>query len=85
MAAHRRPGPLRHPAQGVFEAERVFGTSIVNSDGKHVPTRILGEQHVWEDCGRITTLADWLRAIRGEKWMFSRSNAAPDQVTDEPA
>ena len=25
---------LRHHAQGVFEAERVFGTATVNSDGK---------------------------------------------------
>jgi hypothetical protein len=76
---------LRHHAQGVFEAERVFGTAIVNSDGKHVPTRILGEQHVWEDCGRIPTLADWLRAIKGEKWMLARSSAQSDRVTDEPA
>ena len=76
---------LRHHAQGVFEAERVFGTAIVNSDGKHVPTRILGEQHVWEDCGRIPTLADWLRAIKGEKWMLARSTAQSDRVTDEPA
>jgi hypothetical protein len=41
-----------------FEAERVFGTSILNSESKHVPTRILGEQHVWEDLGRIPTNAE---------------------------
>ena len=72
---------LRHHSQGIFECERVFGTAIVNSDGRHVPTRILGEQHVSEDLGRIPTLADWLRAIKGEKWMLVRS--AAQRVTDE--
>lgn len=61
---------LRHHAQGIFEAERVFGPTITNSLGKPIPTRILGEQHVREDCGRIPTLADWLGAIKGETWMF---------------
>jgi hypothetical protein len=55
-----------------------------NSDGKPVSTRLLGEQHVLEDLGRIPTLADWLRAIRGEKWMFARSATPADRVTDEP-
>ena len=61
---------LRHHAQGIFEAERVFGPTVVNSDGKAIPTRIIGEQHVREDCGRIPSLGDWLRCIRGEAWMF---------------
>lgn len=60
---------LRHHAQGIFEAERVFGPTITNSEGKPIPTRILGEQHVREDLGRIPTLADWLRPIRAEPWM----------------
>lgn len=60
---------LRHHAEGIFEAERVFGPTIVNSAGKHIPTRILGEQHVREDLGRIPTLAEWLRAIKPEPWM----------------
>lgn len=68
---------LRHHAQGIFEAERVFGATIVNSVGKHIPTRILGEQHVREDCGRIPTLSDWLRNIKSEAWMHK--NVQPDQ------
>ncbi len=60
---------LRHHAQGIFECERIFGTTVVNSDGKHVPTRLIGEQHVKEDCGFVPTLSDWLRAIKGEDWM----------------
>jgi hypothetical protein len=62
---------VRHHAQGIFEAERFFGPTITNSEGKRVPTRILGEQHVREDCGRIPSIQDWLGAIKGEKWMLT--------------
>jgi hypothetical protein len=61
---------LRHHSQGIFEAERVFGVAIVNSDGRTVPVRYIGEQHVKEDCGgRIPTVSDWFRNIRPEVWM----------------
>lgn len=61
---------LRHHTHGIFEAERVFGVTIINSDGKHVPVRAVGEQHVAEDfSGFIPTPHDWLKGIRQEKWM----------------
>lgn len=61
---------LRHHSQGIFEAERVFGHSITNSDGKTVPVRYIGEQHVKEDCGgRIPTVKDWFQHIEPEGWM----------------
>lgn len=61
---------LRHHAQGIFELEREFGITITNSDGKEVPVRLIGEQHVKEDCGgRIPTVADWLNKIMPESWM----------------
>jgi len=61
---------LRHHSQGIFEAERVFGHSIINSDGKEVPVRYVCEQHIKEDCGgRIPTVSDWFRNIRPEAWM----------------
>jgi hypothetical protein len=61
---------LRHHSQGIFEAERVFGASIKNSDGKDVPVRYICEQHIKEDCeGRIPTVADWFRNIKPETWM----------------
>lgn len=37
---------LRHHADGIFQAERLFGITIKNSDGKDVPVRYIGEQHV---------------------------------------
>jgi hypothetical protein len=61
---------LRHHTHGIFEAERVFGISIQNSDGKDVPVRVIGEQHVMEDfSGYIPTPHDWLKNIPFEDWM----------------
>jgi len=74
---------LRHHSQGVFEAERVFGVAIRNSDGKSVPVRYIAEQHIKEDCGGIVpSVSDWLSRIRPETWM-SRGHSAPP--ADSPA
>ena len=56
---------MRHHAQGLFEAERVFGLTLTNSAGREIPVRLIGEQHVREDCqGRIPSMADWLRRLK---------------------
>jgi len=61
---------LRHHSQGIFEAERLFGLSITNSNGKIVPVRYICEQHIKEDCGGfIPTVSDWFRNIKREDWM----------------
>lgn len=60
---------LRHHSQGIYEAERVFGTTVTNSAGRVVMVRYVCEQHILEDCGRIPTVADWLRNIKPEPWM----------------
>ena len=67
---------LRHHAEGIFECERVFGTTIANSDGKEVPVRYIGEQHVIEDCGRVPSLEDWLSKIQPEPWMARATKTA---------
>lgn len=63
---------LRHHTEGIFMAERIFGVTIVNSAGRVVPVRYIGEQHVKEDLGRIPTVADWLSNIKVEGWMLGR-------------
>lgn len=61
---------LRHHSQGVFEAERLFGTAICNSDGKLVPVRYIAEQHIKEDGGGIVpSVSDWLSRLWPETWM----------------
>jgi len=42
---------LLHQTFGIFVAERVFGPVRVNSAGRAVPTRLIGESHVKEDFG----------------------------------
>lgn len=69
LVADFRHRALRHHTHGIFEAERVFGIYITNSDGKQVPVRVIGEQHVFEDFGRIPTPQDWLAKIPFESWM----------------
>jgi hypothetical protein len=61
---------LLHSSFGIFLVERVFGATIVNSDGKRVSVRDIGEDHVIEDLGFIPTVEKWLRNIPVADWMF---------------
>lgn len=67
--ANFRHRALRHHAEGIFECERLFGVVIKNSEGKDVPTRIIGEEHVVQDLSRIPSIKDWLCCIQAEPWM----------------
>lgn len=60
---------LRHHTLGIFDAERLFGTTLTNSAGIIVPVRLIGEQHVIEDCGRLVTPQDWLEHLTPQPWM----------------
>ena len=61
---------LRHHSEGIFECEKTFGKVITNSDGKKVPVRLLGEQHILEDLGFIPSVKDWLKHIKTQSWMW---------------
>src|SRR5579859_5324156 len=63
---------LRHHTEGIFLCEKIFGVSINNSEGKEIPVRYIGEQHVREDLGRIPTAQDWLTQIKPERWMYGQ-------------
>lgn len=60
---------IRHHAEGIFLCEQVFGVTITLSNGKIIPTRWVGEQHVKEDLGRIPTIQDWLTNLTPQSWM----------------
>lgn len=60
---------LRHHAEGIFMAEKLFGVTLTNSDGRVIPVRYIGEQHVREDLGRIPSIQDWFLNIQPQKWM----------------
>jgi hypothetical protein len=74
---------LRHHSEGIFLSERIFGKTIVNSDGRVVPVRYIGERHVIEDLGRIPSLSDWLRHIQPDDtcgWMFGRGKNLENEL-----
>lgn len=70
ILADPRHRALRHHAEGIFMLETLFGTTIVNADGRIVPVRLVGEQHVREDLGSIPSFADWARLITPQAWML---------------
>jgi len=79
IIADPRHRALRHHAEGIFMLESLFGATIVNADGRTVPVRLVGEQHVREDLGWIPSFADWARLIAPEAWMLKGN------PLDEPA
>jgi hypothetical protein len=63
---------MRHHAAGIQWAIQLFGHSITNSDGKQIPVKLIGEQHVTEDCGFIPTVAQWTAGLKKhpDDWML---------------
>jgi hypothetical protein len=64
---------LRHHQQGCMDAARLFGDvsgTITNSEGRKVPVKTIGEQHVSEDMGGyVPSVQDWLREMPLKPWM----------------
>jgi hypothetical protein len=61
--------------------EKLFGHTITNSDGRVIPVRWIGEQHVKEDLGRIPTMQDWFINISPKPWM-DRIEKLPEEKFD---
>ncbi len=71
---------LLHNAWGIFLGEQIFGVTFIReSDGHEMPTRLILEQHVIEDLGRIPSLSDCFESVPVEKWMHR--NALPLSLT----
>ncbi len=84
IIADFRHRALRHHAEGIFLAERIFGVTITNSVGRAIPVRLIGEQHCIEDFGFIPSFADWVRAIRPEPWMGRIGAITTGRVSPTP-
>jgi hypothetical protein len=54
---------MRHHAAGIQWCIDTFGDTFV-IEGKHVPVKLIAEQHVEEDCGFIPTIQDWLAPLK---------------------
>ena len=59
--------------------EKIFGNHIVNSDGKKVSVRTIGEEHVLEDFARrfIPSASDYLTAMEYQSWMENGRKGSP--------
>ena len=73
-----------HSSFGIYLVEKVFGTTITNSDGKQVSVRDIGEDHVVEDCGMIPTIEKWLSNLPVEDWMLSKGQGTFIKRTQIP-
>ncbi len=60
---------ILHSAFGIYIVEKVFGTTLNNSDGCIVQVRDVAENHVIEDLGKIPTMQDYLDNMTLVKWM----------------
>lgn len=67
--ADLRHRALRHHSEGIFLCEAIMGTTLTNSEGKKVPVRTIGEQHVKDDLGWIPSVKDWLENLQVQPWM----------------
>lgn len=75
---------ILHSSFGVFLCQQVFGEVLVrDSDGKAVPVRTIGEQHILDDMGFIPTPQDWFSSMKPELWMARGAkplSAETDQI-----
>jgi hypothetical protein len=61
---------ILHNSFGMLLAEQVFGDYIINSDGKDVEVRQIAYDHIYEDCGFVPTVEDWVKNIQVQPWML---------------
>lgn len=78
--ADSRHRALTHTSWFVgFVLEKVFGTTIKNSQDKIVSVRDVGEQHILEDYGGrfIPTVQDFFEDMEMKTWMLKGRGEAP--------
>ena len=61
---------ILHNSFGMLLAEQVFGDYVTNSEGKMVEVRQIAYDHIYEDCGKVPTVEDWLQNLQPQVWMM---------------
>lgn len=67
--ADQRHRLILHNSFGIGLLEKMYGDYFVNSHGKEVPIRKIGEQHVLEDLGQIPSLYECLLYTPDQSWL----------------
>ena len=64
---------ITHNSWFVTIAERIYGPTILNTDNKKIPTRILVIEHIRQDCNnKVPTIKEWIDGFTTNKilpWM----------------
>lgn len=76
---------LYHHALGCYLVEKIFGHTIVNSDGREVSTRDVAESHIIEDLGFLPSVEDWLDELPMSKWHGGIHRLPRDERPPTPA
>ena len=71
---------IHHHREGIREAVRLFGPTIVNADMAIVSVETIALQHLVEDMSIIPTAADWLKHLQ---WTANDGPAAADIPSPE--
>lgn len=73
IIADARHRAIYHHAEGVWLMQEIFGRTISvlkkNGGTVDVPVRLIAEQHILEDLGRIPSVADYFKNLPLEPWM----------------
>jgi hypothetical protein len=72
-----RQRALRHHTLGIVEAIEKFGDWLTLSTGRRVSTRLVCEQHMMEDFGRLPSVQDWLQHLDPQPWMANAAQKLP--------
>jgi hypothetical protein len=77
--ADSRHRALTHTSWFLFILEKIFGTTLTNSDGRTISVREIGERHILEDFrGRfIPTPQDYLGEMECKEWMIAGKGNPP--------
>lgn len=76
---------LYHHALGCFLVEKIFGHTLVNSDGREVSTRDVAEQHIIEDMGFLPSVEDWIDGLPMATWHGGLHRIPKDERPPTPA
>jgi hypothetical protein len=60
---------ILHSSFGCYLAERIFGRTRINSDGKEYSPRDIAEDHIQQDLGFIPTMEMYLNNMTIQAWM----------------
>jgi hypothetical protein len=60
---------LYHHTEGVWLCQKIFGHTIINSNNKEVPVRLIAELHIIQDLGWLPSPKDYIDGMVLKVWM----------------